>query len=144
MSTSNTQGTNYALHIAPPSMNNLIDSALWGGKLRVQVDTGTVTSGSSDINSTIKVGRLKKGDCPIGFDAVYTAMTAALTANIGDGSTANAFGALASMASAGKQTVPSGNKAALTDDTDIVLTLAGANANANGTIVFTTYFTRKE
>jgi len=144
MATSNTVGANHTLHITPPAMNDMLDSALWGAKVRQISDTGTIGNATSDIGSTIKLGKLKVGDIPLQFNVNYTAMTAAVTGTIGDGNNASRYGAITSMAAAGKQVIPSAVQAIDGNFTDIVITTAGANANANGTINLTTLFSRKE
>jgi len=139
MSTSNTYGDKTTIAMAP-TPSTLLD-AYWKGKLRVTVDTKTTSSTTMDSGSTIKMGLIPKGAYVLALLVKHGAMSNAVTAQIGDGTTAARFGSLTTMASAGYQTVISADPlTALTADTYITLTTGGANCGAAVELTVTTIF----
>lgn len=139
MSTSDTLGVKTTI-ATTPTPSTVMD-AFWKGKVRVQVDKITTVIASMDIGSTIKMGLIPKGAFVLGFFVVHGAVAGAMTANIGDGTTAARFGAITSMNAAGKQIIPSSDPhTALTADTNIVLTTAGSNVIAAVDIYVMTFY----
>lgn len=123
-----------------PTPSTVMD-AFWKGKLRVCVDKITTIIATMDIGSTISMGLIPKGAYVLGFFVVHGAVAGAMTANIGDGTTAARFGAITSMNAAGKQIIPSSDPhTALTADTYIVLTTAGSNVIAAVDIYVMTFY----
>lgn len=139
MSTSNTFGDKATI-AAAPTPSTMMDS-YWKGKIRCSVDHIATSATTMDSGSTISMCLTPKGAFIVLITAVYGAMSNAVTANLGDGTTAARWGALTTMASAGKQVVPSSDPlTALTADSYVVVTLGGANCGAAIDFYLMTYF----
>lgn len=133
MAASTQYGANYATaKAATPA--TLLRHAQWGGKVRVQRDVATLTS-DSDIGSLIYIGRLRKGTLPLRV-IIKGATAKAVTGTIGWAGSAAALGTFTTLATALPQILmPTSPNEVLTEDTEIYITTAGANADANDVIV---------
>ncbi len=132
MAASTQYGANYTkARAAKPS--RYLAAAQWGGKVRAQVDVAILSS-NSDIGSLVYVGRLKKGQVPIAV-IIRGTTSKAVTGTIGWAGTAAALGTFTTLATALPQTLlPVTPNSPLTQDRDIYITTAGANADANDVI----------
>lgn len=133
MSASTQYGVNYALASAPSSPAYL-HASQWGGKCRVQRDVATLTS-ASDIGSLVYIGRLPKGSIPVASIIQSGNVSNAVTGTIGWSGDADALGTFTTLATALSQVLtPTVPNTPLTEDKDIYITIAGANAEADDVI----------
>ncbi len=133
MAASTQYGANYAAaRDAGPA--TLLRHAQWGGKVRNQRDVATLSS-DSDIGSLIYVGKLRKGTLPLRV-IIKGATTKAVTGTIGWAGSSAALGTFTTLATGGPQILfPTSPNTVLTEDKDIYITTAGANADAGDVIV---------
>lgn len=132
------KGVNYTINAAP--LPRTLKSPLWGGQVVTKVDSITFDASNWDSGTTFYMGRVPKGCYVLGFDVISAAMTNAVTMTIGDGTTADKFGAITTLAAASKQHIPSSVPTTkLTADTDILLTTGGANCGAAGDFILVIY-----
>jgi hypothetical protein len=142
MAASNLNGENYEIaENFNPASESLIASALWGGKVRVQIDKKTVNA--IEANSTIKVGKLPKGACFLAALIRHEALGTGVTLQLGDGDSADRYLAAASAATAGvlRADALGGLGYQVSADTDIVIktgsaTTASANKKINTVILY--------
>lgn len=136
--TTGMKGVNYTINAAP--LPGSLKSPLWGGQVIAKVDSIVFAATGWDSGSTFYMGRVPKGCYVLGFDVISALMTNAVTMTIGDGTTADLFGAITTLAAASKQHIPSSVPTTkLTADTDILLTTGGANCAAAGTFMLVIY-----
>lgn len=146
MATSANKGTNYDVADSP-TPETALSHALWGGKVRVQLDTFT-SAAQIDAGSTIKVARLPRGAVPLAIGVASAGVGAATTLEVGDGTTADKFvasGGITDLTSASQQfkIVAAGafGVALTADYTDIVVTTEAQNFATAKTIKFATFYT---
>jgi len=132
------KGVNYTLNANP--FPDSLRNAMFGGKVMAKVDSIAFDASNWDSGTTFYMGRLPKGCFVLGFQVYSGAMTNAVTMSIGDGSTAARFGAITTLASASKQTIPCTDPTTeIVTETDILITTGGANCGATGTFILITY-----
>jgi hypothetical protein len=142
MGASTQYGANYAAAASPLSEDYLQPSQR-GGKVRAQIDVATLTA-NSDIGSLIYIGKLRKGDIPIRTTIKGTNVSNAVTGTIGWAGDTDALGTFTTLATNVAQVLsPTVYNTPLTEDKDIYITTAGANAEADDVIVTTIEFTRE-
>jgi len=130
------KGVNFTKQDNPVS-TNIIAMGIWGGKLRVQIDT-YVTDTTETVGSTIKMGKLPVGATFIEAILFHGALGATVTFDLGDTNDPDRYAATLDVAAAGiKETravdlnqgykVLGAAKTTLgTDDQDLMITTAGA------------------
>lgn len=142
MAASTQYGVNYAKAGSPQS-DEYMQSAQWGAKVRAQVDVATLDS-DSDIGSLIYVGKLRKGDIPIRTTIKSPNVSNAVTGTIGWSGDTDALGTFTTLATHAAQILtPTVYNTPLTEDKDIYITTAAANAEADDLIVTTLEFARE-
>lgn len=120
------KGVNYTLQDSPATVS-LIDPGLWGGKVRVQLDSCDVSD--IEATSTIHIAKLPKGSTLLWGKIFTEALGTNVTLAVGDGTTADEYLAATAANAAGLLSFPLVfGKANLrvTAETPIVITTAGA------------------
>lgn len=142
MAASTQYGVNYA-KAGSPQADSYMQSAQWGAKVRAQVDVATLTA-NSDIGSLIYVGKLRKGDIPLRTTIISSNISEAVTGSIGWAGDTDALGTFTTLATNAAQILtPTVYNTPLTEDKDIYITTAGANAEADDLIVTILEFARE-
>lgn len=137
MAVLNLLGVNFTNLTASPPV--LPPSAEYHGRKRTQSDK-IVLAAQADAGSTFKVARLPEGARVLSASILYSgANIASLTTKAGTAADDDAFGAAGATAT-GEVWVKFGNSVgiinALTAETDIIFTTAGANVPSGRTIFF--------
>lgn len=128
-----TKATNFTVADAIETASDFLPSALWGGKVCVQIDYDEVDSIAD--GSTIKVGKMPEGATIICAIVVHAAGTAAVTGTLGDAGDADRWGSFTTMAAAGTQVVV---KAPESETTADITCGMGYRYTADTDIYFTT------
>lgn len=152
MSAVNVKGVNFTKQETPKS-TNIIDSGIWGGKLRVQIDEYT-TSGC-DANSTIKMAKLPVGATFLEMIVLHGALGTSVTMDVGDENDPDRYADGWDVAAAGIKETRAANlgqgykvlgkdkTADGKDDQDVMLTILSANADDSIAIQTITFYTQE-
>lgn len=118
-----------------PSSDSELAKGLWGGKVRVQVDTYTINGAAS--GTVINVAKLPKGATFLRGLIVTDGLGSGVTLKLGDSGDDDRYLAATSAASAGtiEANALAGIGYSVSDDTTLFLTTGGATtASSNKTI----------
>ena len=128
MATTSNYGANYTVIInTPVAPADLVHAHEWGGNVRVQADSVTITAGAGDAGSFIYIGNLPQGSIPL-CCVLSTAATVTWTGTVGWSGNADGLGDFPAFGAGSVVTGPgvSESYTALTQDTDIYITTATA------------------
>lgn len=144
MAAVNVKGVNFTKQENPKS-TNIIAPGIWGGRVRVQVDTYT-TSGC-DANSTIKMAKLPLGATFLEMLIYHGALGTSVTLDVGDADTVDLYADGLDVAAAGIKLTRDANEGqgtliATASMQDITLKILSANADDSIVIQTITLYTQ--
>ena len=136
MATYNADNYDVAENFDPASDSELA-KGLWGGKVRVQVDTYTINAKAS--GTLINVGKLPKGATFLRGIIVTDGLGTGVTLQLGDSGDDDRYMAATSAASAGalEANALAGIGYSVSADTDVVLKTGGATTAASNKTIKT-------